>query len=139
MEGSGSTSSTKNYRHRVADLEPGLHHFRLVQVDSDGTTAKKGPVKVAIRPEGRYALQAPRPNPTEEDAQLRLSVRTEQTVSVSLYDILGQKLRTLTRTSVRPASPLPIRVDGSDLASGSYFVRVKGESFVATRKLMITQ
>lgn len=139
VDGQGTTSTSQQYRHRVSDLGPGVHQFRLVQVDDDGAAAKKGPIEVAIRPEGRYALRDPRPNPTSGEARLQLSVRDAQTVRVALYNTLGQKVRTLTRTSVRPTSPLSVRVDGSGLASGVYFVRVEGETFTTSRKLTLTR
>lgn len=139
LEGSGSTTTPQQYRYRVTNLEAGLHQFRLVQVDQDGATTLKGPVKVAIRPQAQYVLRGPHPNPATNEARLRLAVREAQPVRISLYNTLGQKVRTLDRVSVRPTSPLSIPVDGSSLASGVYFVRVEGNRFAATRKLTIAQ
>jgi len=40
---------------------------------------------------------------------------------------------------VEPMSTKSIRVNAQSLWSGLYFVRVRGETFVATRKLMIAK
>lgn len=110
-----------------------------MQTDTDGATTSAGATTVTIRPQGTYAPQAPRPNPTAGPSQLRLSVRAEQTVRASLYNTLGQRVRVLRTTSVRPTAPLQIRVDGTTLPAGVYFVRVEGDTFSAVRRLTITR
>jgi hypothetical protein len=108
-------------------------------VDRDGTTTIAGTSALVVRPADRYALEAPRPNPTAGTAALTLSVRTEQTVRATLYNTLGQAVRTLTRTTVGPRAPLTLRVDGTALASGLYIVRVQGDTFTASRTLTIAR
>lgn len=139
VEGAGTTTASQTYRYRVHELDPGRHRFRLVQTDTDGTTTPGRPVEVTVRPEGEYALQAPRPNPTSDRSRLRLSVRSDQSVRVSLYNTLGQRIRTLLETSVNPADPLEIHVDGTTLSPGLYFVRVAGDTFEATRRLTVVR
>jgi hypothetical protein len=139
VDGAGTTTRPQSYRTRVRGLTPGRHRFRLKQVDRDGTTTTAGTTALVVRPAGRYALEAPRPNPTAGTAALTLSVRTEQTVRATLYNTLGQAVRTLTRTTVGPRAPLTLRVDGTGLASGLYIVRVRGDTFTTTRKLTIAR
>lgn len=139
VDGDGTTTEPRTYRERVSGLEPGSHRFRLVQSDLGGTTTQLGTAELTVRPDGRYALQAPRPNPTAGRATVRLAVRTEQSVRVSLYNALGQRVRTLGERRVDPSSPVQIGVDVRTLAPGPYFVRVAGNTFETTRRLVVVR
>lgn len=139
VDGGGTTTQSREYRERVSGLEPGRHRFRLIQSDLDGTTTQIGTAELTVRPDGRYALQAPRPNPTAGRATVRLAVRTEQSVRISLYNTLGQRVRTLGERVVSPSNPVQIGIDAHTLAPGLYFVRVAGDTFESSRRLAIVR
>jgi hypothetical protein len=92
-----------------------------------------------MRLDGAYAVGGPYPNPSSQTATLPVTVRKTQEVTVSLYDLMGRRIRTAYRREIQgqKTKPIPLSVDG--LASGVYFVRVRGDEFATTRRLTVVR
>src|SRR5690606_21123591 len=88
-------------------------------------------------PTEAYRLDAAYPNPFSDEAVLRLSVRDAQTVRAEVYDALGRRVQVLHDGPLAAETTHTLRVDGSGLANGVYVVRVTGEAFSATQKVML--
>ncbi len=78
---------------------------------------------------GTHVLEAAYPNPFNPQSQFTLAVAREQHVTAELYNVLGQQVATLFDGAVEANASQIIQIDGSDLASGVYVVRVNGERF----------
>lgn len=135
VNGAGTTNQAQQYTHRVRELDAGTYTFRLEQVDFDGTATPSPSVEVSIPLATSFALMAAYPNPFQTTATLSLEVRETQEVSVALYNILGQRVRSLFDGTVRAGTPQSLTIDGSDLPSGVYVYRVQGRTFSATRQV----
>ncbi|MCG6960030.1 T9SS type A sorting domain-containing protein, partial [bacterium BMS3Abin03] len=57
-------------------------------------------------------------------------------VTIKVYDILGREVQTLVDQQLQPGF-YSVQFDGSNLASGIYFYRIKAGKFVQTKKLML--
>ncbi|HEX8384766.1 MAG TPA: T9SS type A sorting domain-containing protein, partial [Rubricoccaceae bacterium] len=86
-----------------------------------------------------YALSVPVPNPTAGGARLTLSVDAVQSVTASVYDVTGRRVATVFEGPAAPGATVQIDVDGSALPPGVYVVRVTGERFAASRRLVLTR
>jgi hypothetical protein len=136
VDGAGTTTQSQSYRFRLTDLSPGQHAFRLKQVDLDGSVEFGPTVETTIR---ARVLSEIRPNPASDRAQLTLSVKTPQSVTVEVYNLLGQQVRTVFDGPVTPGRVRTFAVDGTQLSSGSYFVHIAGEQFEETRKFVVAK
>lgn len=134
----GTTSEAQRYEYRTESLAPGLHVFRLKQVDRDNTPTLSQTQEVRIGPAEAYSLSKASPNPFRQQTTLRLSVREAQQVQAALFNVLGQRVRMLHDGRV-DAGDLSLRVSASGLASGVYFVRIEGEQFAETRRVVLVQ
>ncbi len=91
------------------------------------------------------------PNPFNSSTIIRYSLSSESDVSLQVYNLLGQKVRTLVEGG-QTIGYHEVRFDGSSLASGVYFYRLQVRSlgsvtgrdsgsgagnFVETRKLLL--
>lgn len=139
VEGTGTTTEPHTYRFRTSDLEYGRHVFRLRQVDTDGTETTTEPVEVVVRLDKAYAVGPPYPNPVRQRATLPITVREKQPVRVELYDLLGRRVSVPFDREVRAQTTERIRLNTRRLASGSYFVRIRGKNFAATRRLTVVR
>ena len=141
VEGAGTTDAAQAYGFTVEGLAPGTYAFRLRQVDFDGGAELSPTVEVTVTPEGRFALTpvAPTPVVAGRRAETTLAVDQAQRVRVTLYNALGQRVRTLFDARVRPEQPatLTLRTDG--LTSGVYFVRAEGTTARQTRRLTVVR
>jgi len=136
VEGAGTTTAVQDYRFRVRDLAPGPYRFRLRQIDVDGTATLSSVVTATVAPGRVVTLTDPAPHPVQTAASLTLTLREAQHVRAVLYDLLGRPVATLHEGVLPAGTDHRLRVDGRDLASGVYFVRVEGETFRETRRLV---
>jgi hypothetical protein len=139
VEGAGTTTEPQAYRFRADELEYGAHAFRLRQVDTGGSQTTTEPVTVERRLSTAYAVEPPYPNPATQQATLPVTVREAQRVTVRIYDVLGRRVRTVRAGKLAGQKTRTVQLSTHDLASGQYFVRVRGDSFSVTRRLMVVR
>ena len=139
VDGAGSTTETTAYRYRVSDLDVGSHTFRLQQVDQDGTTSLSAAMTVDIRLEGAFEVSSVRPNPVAGQGAIDVAVSSAQPVRVELFDALGRQVRTLNRGTLKSGTTHRISLQAGSLPSGHYYVRVRGEQFQVTRRLVVVR
>ena len=138
VEGHGTTTQPQRYRYRTRSLGPGRHVFRLRQVDLDGSETRSDTVSVRLRL-AEAATMAVAPNPVQTRATATLRVRTEQSVTVALYDVLGRRVRTVHEGPLAPNRAHTLRIDADALSSGLYLLRANGERFQETRRVTVVR
>ena len=84
----------------------------------------------------RFSLGQNFPNPFNPVTTFRFAVPKTAHVTVTLYDVAGRVVRTLTDDVYEPGyHDLPLSADG--LASGVYFCRMASGSFSESTKLLL--
>gem|GEM_PF-1192021 len=92
---------------------------------------------------GRYQLSQNYPNPFSSATAVAFHVPRAGPVSIRVYDILGQLVRTIFEGDVEIGSH-DVRFTGIDssgrtLADGVYFCRMEADDFVQIRKLLLVR
>ena len=62
-----------------------------------------------------------------------------ETVRVAVYDVLGRQVALAHDGTIQAGTRLEVELTGSQLAPGSYVVRVEGETFAETRRLTVSR
>lgn len=137
VEGAGTTTEAQQYKYRVSDLSAGTHRFQLRQVDLDGSTSLSDPLTLQIGVK-ESSLQIVGANPFRTSTQVQYSAKQSGPVQVALYDVMGRKVRTLAEGRSQETRRT-LTVDGSDLASGVYFLRLKTKRVTKTKRLTIAR
>lgn len=83
-----------------------------------------------------YKLYQNFPNPFNPVTTIRFEVPNTEKVQLSIYDILGRKVKTLF-DKVTPAGIVAVDFNGSDLASGVYIYRIEAGGYTASKKLVL--
>jgi hypothetical protein len=83
-----------------------------------------------------YALNQNYPNPFNPTTQISYSLAKRGNVSLVIYDILGQVVRTLVN-DVKEAGSYTVPLNAAKLSSGVYFYRLQSDSFVQTKKMVL--
>jgi hypothetical protein len=136
----GTTTETTSYRYTVdQELDPGTHRFRLQQKDLDGTTSLSDVVTVDVGLDEAVSLSAPAPNPTMGTATLEFGVKTSTEVTVSVYNVLGQRVKTLYQGTPQAEQVRDVTVDAGSLPSGVYFVRLQADGQTRTERLTVVR
>jgi hypothetical protein len=85
-----------------------------------------------------FQLYQNHPNPFNPTTSIRYEVPTRTDVSLIIYNVLGQQVRTLVNTTQNAGRYL-LQVDGSTLSSGIYFYRFEAGSFTKVRKMLLVK
>jgi hypothetical protein len=136
--------STDTLRYEFEEEVPtaGQYAFRLRYVTESGPEDGRRvgvATTVDVPIEGQFSLEGPQPNPSRGNPQVELVVEESQRVEATLYDALGRRVRAVLDERLQGETPRIIRPEGRELASGTYFLRVQGESFTTTRKLVVVR
>lgn len=88
-----------------------------------------------------YALAQNYPNPCNPSTTVKYSLKTRGYVELSIYNILGRKVRTLV-SGEKDAGWHEVLWDGKDdgganVASGVYFYKMKSGQYINTKKMLI--
>ena len=88
---------------------------------------------------GEYVLSPAYPNPTQGMSRADLTVGETQHVRATLYDMLGREVYRVLDGTVRSETIEALVVDGANLASGIYILRIRGENFSAMRSFAVVR
>lgn len=104
-------------------------------------TAKNG-IVTSVNGSGEivegFHLQQNYPNPCNPTTNIKFSVAAVSHVSLKVYDALGRDVSTLCDCILEPGA-YNAGFDGSRLASGVYFYRLRAGSFVDTKKFTLVR
>ncbi len=97
-------------------------------------------ILVANEPQATIAegvtLGSAYPNPFTNDATLTLRVDRPQHIYAAVYDLLGRRVTVLHDATVGAGVPVNLSVQGASLPPSVYFVRIEGEDFVTTQRIV---
>jgi sugar lactone lactonase YvrE len=89
--------------------------------------------------DGAFTLAAAHPNPFAAEANISLSVREAQHVTVTVYDLLGRRLAQLHDGVLVADRTHHFTLDGRGWASGVYIYEVAGEHFRTSRTVTLVR
>lgn len=136
VEGNGTTVQAQSYQFTDAELpyEGDRLTYRLKQVDTGGASHLSETVSVE-RGVSEVELLGTYPNPARQRATVRYALPATQEVDVGLYDVLGQRVRTVVRGTQEGRQEQTLDVEG--LSSGVYFLRLRAGRTTHTQRLTI--
>lgn len=94
-------------------------------------------VRVDVGLDKAVSLSAPAPNPTTGTVTLEFGVKEATEVTVSVYNVLGQCVKTLHQGTPQADQMRDVTVDASSLSSGVYLVRLEADG--QTQRLTVTR
>ena len=124
------------------------NYYRLTVVDYAGNTSEYSEiVEAAILSIDEnmvpnvFALHQNYPNPFNPTTQIRYDLPEDQFVSITIYDVMGRKIRSLMNTS-QTAGYHTIRWDarndmGEGIAAGMYIYTIQAGEFRSTKKMVL--
>ena len=83
-----------------------------------------------------FSLSQPYPNPFNPITTIDFSVPIEKNVQFNVYDIKGQKIKTLVNDTFNPGY-YSIDWNAEDVSSGMYFISMNAGDFHRTYKIIL--
>lgn len=140
VEGAGTTDRPQHYRFSDAELPYIVDHvaYRLKQVDADGAFTYSDEVELAIEAPDRLALHPSFPNPFRGQTTIRYAVPGAGPAELAVYDLQGRRVALLARGE-QAAGRKEVTFDASQLASGTYLVRLVANGQMRIRRLTVVK
>ena len=139
VEGAGTTLEAQSYQFDVPNLAGGTHLFRLRQVDFDGMEYLSDVKSVKIEGLLKNTVTLPTPNPFEAETRFVIDVNRTQKVSIQIFDIHGRLVQSLHENVLEQGKIHPFIFNGATLSTGIYTIRVIGEDFDETHKVILNR
>jgi hypothetical protein len=150
LPGAGTTVEPRTYAFIDRTLSgPGNYEYRLMQQDLNGATWYSTSFSVTVVLSALQDIEIPvdpalvqnYPNPFNPETIIRYGVAERSPVSVEVFNVLGQKMRTLV-SAVQETGTYAASWDGTDdqgraLTSGSYICRVTSATGTASVKMLL--
>ena len=114
-------------------------YYKIVPRQNDDFEGYMGPL--AVNEGGSnlpvsYKLDQNYPNPFNPSTTINYSIPKESIVTLKIFNILGQEVKTLVNGEKSPGS-YSIRFDASNLSSGIYFYSLRAGDYNQVKKMML--
>ena len=137
VEGSGNSSSPREYSFEDGLLPPGRYAYRVKQINTDGTFSYSGTVEVELGlAPNRFTLSQNYPNPFNPTTAISYQLPAVSYVTLKVYDLLGREVATLVN-EVKQAGSYSANWDASRLSSGVYFYQLEAGQFRETKRMIL--
>jgi len=148
LKGQGSSSQGHDYVFYDFDLKNGSTYWYKLQDESlNGLRTDHGPLSVtpsassplnkqSLFPPESFKLEQNYPNPFNPATRIRYQVARTGHVTLTVYNALGQRVRTLVDEEQRDGYYEAV-FTGSALPSGIYWYRLQVGNFNQTRKMLL--
>ncbi len=124
--GNGNGNKTYQFNHTIS--EPGMHYYRIKNVDQDGQASWSQTVNVWVEETGESVSLYP--NPARD--QITVQLKGMEDASIRLMDLNGRELRSVAAGPAQDAQG--VRLEINDLPNGIYFLEVRSQTGSATVK-----
>ncbi len=126
-------------------------YYYLRQIDLNGTATRSNVIEVALAPTAvleqalplTTALAQNYPNPFNPETTIQFDLAVETSVSLRVFDMTGQVVRTLVGESLRAGTYTELwdgtNERGVKVGSGVYFYELKAGAFSSKKKMTLLQ
>ena len=136
VNGKGTTTEYQNYKFKETVNSFGTYQYRLKQVDLNGSYHYSDVVLAEVGLPQKFYLSQNYPNPFNPTTKLQFQLPVRSDVTITLHNTLGEKVADLYSGETSPGTH-ELSIDGSNLSSGIYFVRMKTENVVKSVKITL--
>ena len=137
VDGAGTVQTEQSYEFEINDPAEVYTKFRMKQIDFDGKVSIGEEVEIARDLPGPYVLSDAYPNPFNPQTNFSLTIASEQSVQIDLFDSLGRQVSSVFSGVLNANSVHNFTIDASGLPGGNYFYRVVGDYFSASKQVML--
>ena len=133
IPGAGDYTGEKIYTFTDASPLYDLSFYRLVQTDIDGEKTYFD-IRRILNQQNKISSVVVSPNPFATDLSAFITVDRSQKVFVTLTDINGRILKAT--SSIYSPGSTEIKLSSSDLSKGVYLLKISGENFSMSKKVI---
>lgn len=136
IEGKGNSTEINQYRFTDYPMSDGTYHYRLKQMDYDGTLNYSNEVEVNYFTVKSFALFQNYPNPFNPSTTISFQLPEASYITLKVFDAVGTEVETIAEGNY-PAGVHEIIFNGSRLSSGIYMYKILAGEYESTRKMIL--
>lgn len=137
-EGYGSSTEFHQYWFEDNPLQNGTYHYRLKQIDFDGSVNYSNEIEVNVFTVKSFSLSQNYPNPFNPSTTISFQLPEASYIALKVYDAIGTEIETIAEGNF-PAGVHEVIFDASKLSSGIYLYRLFYDVNQLTRKMMVVK
>lgn len=137
-QGKGTTTERNFYSFEDQPFYDGTYHYRLRQIDFDGSFTYSNEVEVNLFSVKSFALSQNYPNPFNPSTTISFQLPDESFISLKVYDAIGTEVETIAEGKY-PAGVHEVIFNADNLSSGLYLYRIISGNTELTRKMMVVK
>lgn len=130
----GNLAAHQDYQAQHLQPIVGANYYRLKQVDATGKFSYS-PIQIVHFEATPVWIGEVYPNPTADWANILINTPTDEKVLIQIFDVNGRLVRQHQQMAM--AGNNALYFDFTDLAKGSYWVKMKLEGQVFSRKVVV--
>lgn len=140
VQGSGTTSSPREYSFTDKLTAPGRYAYRLRQVDFDGTFAYShaAEVEAGLAPK-ELVLGSNYPNPFNPTTNIEFTLPEPGKAVLRVFNMIGQQVATLFDGPADGGRIYQVTFSASSLPSGLYFYRLEYGNQSTVKRMMLVK
>lgn len=139
VAGSGTTDITRIYSFEDKKIPSGKYSYRLKQIDFNGNFEYFNlEDEVIIDPPGSFSMSQNYPNPSNPKSKIDFETPIDGNVTIKLYDVKGSEVTVILNES-KPAGYYSAEIDGTNLASGTYFYTITAGNYKMTKRMILVK
>jgi len=131
--GAGNSSTIKQYSFTDNDA-PGACYYRLSQTDYNGISKQFSPISINCKENSDFNFVGALPNPADNELNLIYSDAQNESIYLSITDMLGQPIMTNNFKSEPGLNK--ITLDLSEYSSGIYVVKLYNDNKTFVKKIV---
>ena len=133
----GQETTTEKQVYEFSDRPDiaGTYHYRLKQIDFDGSYDYSNELSVDFKPQFSFSLEQNYPNPFNPSTLIHYSIPQEGIITLTVYNSLGQTVKVLVN-EVKEAGNHDVVFNASTLSSGVCYYTLSWGNQIQTKKLL---
>jgi subtilisin family serine protease len=136
VEGFGNSNSPKEYSFVDSKISSGTYHYRLKQIDNDGTFEYSNVIEVNFSSPQKFELTQNYPNPFNPLTNIQFTLPNEAKVKLKVLNVLGESAITIVSDQLT-AGLHNYEFDATQFPSGIYFYSLEVDGKILETKKMI--
>ena len=136
VEGNGTTTEEHNYSFVDKNVSVGQYHYRLKQIDFDGSFEYSEIVNVSVSGPTQFSLGQNYPNPFNPSTKIEYSIPVNGNVRLTIFNSLGKEMEKLVN-NYQQAGNHEVRFDASNMSSGVYYYKIESQNFSDVKKMIL--
>jgi hypothetical protein len=136
VDGYGTTTETQNYSFADINLEIGLYHYRLKQIDFDGTIEFSQEIEVEFLSPSKFELKQNYPNPFNPSTNISFLIPEPGMVTLKIFNIIGEEVAELL-DELKEAGNYEINFSAANLPTGIYIAKLSTGNNIQTIKMSL--